>query len=111
MIPSQRFELRLHGLAATARLTKWKVKSQKLFRRIVIIAITVAGITFSPNGFGQTVSYTVSEIQGGGVPNGLNNLGDVAGRAYDRATGEARATKWNHGRGHLKKLLGKLSGG
>jgi probable HAF family extracellular repeat protein len=73
----------------------------------VILAVTVGVVTFQET-FGQTTAYTVLELSAAGVPHRLNNLGDVAGRAGDSASGETQAAIWNHGR--LKKL-GKLVGG
>jgi probable HAF family extracellular repeat protein len=73
----------------------------------VILAVTAGVVTFQET-FGQTTAYTVLELSAAGVPHRLNNLGDVAGRAGDSASGETRAAIWNHGR--LKKL-GKLVGG
>ena len=52
----------------------------------------------------------MAELQSGGAPCKLNNLGDVAGRAGDTPMGEIQATKWN--RGALRRQhLGKLQGG
>src|SRR4029453_8626793 len=58
----------------------------------------------------QTSAYTVSELSGAGVPNRLNNLGDVAGRAGDSLSGKTQATLWNHG-SLRRRNLGNLAGG
>jgi probable HAF family extracellular repeat protein len=77
----------------------------------VILAVTVGVVTFRKT-FGETTAYTVSELSGprGQVPCRLNNLGDVAGRAGESLSGEARATFWNHD--NLRPTsLGKLGEG
>src|SRR6266496_3483459 len=76
----------------------------------VILAVTAGVITFRQT-FGQTITYTVSELSPGGVPHRLNNLGDVAGREADSSSGETQATIWNHGHFKKPKHLGKLHGG
>ncbi len=75
----------------------------------VILAVTAGVVTFRET-FGETTAYTVSELSAAGVPCGLNNLGDVAGRAGDSLSGETQATIWTHGRSRPKHL-GKLHGG
>ena len=77
---------------------------------IAVLLCVAVCVMFSQDACGQTSRYSVSEIQAAGVPNGLNNLGEIAGRAVDPATGEGRATKWNHG-GLRRNILGKLAGG
>src|SRR6266487_4193294 len=75
----------------------------------VILAVTAGVVTFRET-FGETTAYTVSELPVAGVPCRLNNFGDVAGRAGDSPSGEARATLWNHG--SLRPTnLGNLGGG
>jgi hypothetical protein len=72
----------------------------------VILAVTVGVVTFRET-FGQTTAYTASELSAAGVPHRLNNLGDVAGRAGESASGETRAAIWNHGR--LKNWVNLLA--
>jgi probable HAF family extracellular repeat protein len=75
----------------------------------LILAVTAGVVTFRET-FGETTAYTVSELPAAGVPCRLNNFGDVAGRAGDSPSGEARATLWNHG--SLRSTnLGNLGGG
>jgi probable HAF family extracellular repeat protein len=75
----------------------------------LILAVTAGVVTFRET-FGETTAYTVSELPAAGVPCRLNNFGDVAGRAGDSPSGEARATLWNHG--SLRPTnLGNLGGG
>ena len=75
----------------------------------VVLAIT-AGVVILRDTFGQTTTYTVSELSVG-VPCRLNNLGDVAGNAGDPSSGEIGAVLWYHGRYRVPKHLGKLHGG
>jgi probable HAF family extracellular repeat protein len=76
----------------------------------VILAIT-AGVVTLRETFGETTTYTVSELSAG-VPRRLNNLGDVAGNAGDSSSGEIGAALWYHGKYKLRpKPLGKLHGG
>ena len=75
----------------------------------VILAIT-AGVVTLRETFGETTTYTVSELSVG-VPRRLNNLGDVAGNAGDPSSGEIGPAVWNHGRFRVPKHLGKLHGG
>jgi len=60
-----------------------------------------AGVVTSRETFGEPTAYTVSEPSGAGdmrrVPYGLNNLGDVPGRAGDSPLEETRAIIRNHG--------------
>jgi probable HAF family extracellular repeat protein len=78
---------------------------------IVVLAITAAVATFGGRS-SETTAYTVSELSGplGQVPCRLNNLGDVAGRAGESLSGEARGTIWNHG-SLAPTNLDKLGGG
>jgi probable HAF family extracellular repeat protein len=55
----------------------------------------IAGVIIFRATFAETTGYTVSEISDMRVPVKLNNLGDVAGRGADTASGENRATTWN----------------
>ena len=64
---------------------------------LTVILTVAAGVVTCGKAFGQTSAYTVSELSIGGVPSRLNNLGAFAGRAGNSATGETRATLWNHG--------------
>jgi probable HAF family extracellular repeat protein len=78
---------------------------------IFILAVTAGVVTFGVT-FRGPPAYTVSELSGplGQVPCRLNNLGDVAGRAAESLSGEARGTIWN--RGSLAPTnLDKLGGG
>ncbi len=82
-----------------------------LFAPVVVVVMLV--LATPPQSVGQTVSYSVldlSEADAGHVPSGLNNLGDVVGRAGDPLIGDTRATIWNRGR-LQKKHLGALPGG
>ena len=104
---------------------KWPRKNPVLWRRsvlqlprnkldnirLLVIALAMtAGVLCWREAAGQGARYAVAELQSGGVPCRLNNLGDVAGRAGDTPTGEIQATKWN--RGALRRQhLGKLQGG
>jgi probable HAF family extracellular repeat protein len=64
---------------------------------VLTVLLTVsAGVVSCGKTFGQTIAYSVSELSAGGVPCRLNNLGDVAGRASESASGETRAITWNH---------------
>jgi probable HAF family extracellular repeat protein len=75
----------------------------------VMLAVTAGVVTLRKTS-GQTTAYTVLELSAGGVPCRLNNLGDVAGKAGDSSSGEARATIWSHG--SLRSTnLGNLGGG
>src|SRR6266576_4951268 len=76
----------------------------------VVLAVTAGVLTFRQT-FGQTTEYTVLELSATGIPSRLNNLGDVAGRASESASGETEATIWKHGRFKKPKHLGKLHGG
>jgi probable HAF family extracellular repeat protein len=86
-----------------------KVKMTRMV--IIVLAITAAVATFGGRS-SETTAYTVSELSGarGQVPCRLNNLGDVAGRAGDSPSGEARGTIWNHG-SLGPTSLGTLGGG
>ena len=75
----------------------------------VILAIT-AGVVILQETFGETTTYTVSELSVG-VPRRLNNLGDVAGNAGDPSSGEIGPVLWKQGRFRVPKHLGKLHGG
>jgi probable HAF family extracellular repeat protein len=76
----------------------------------VSVVLAVTGVVTCRQTFGETTAYTVSELSAGGVPCRLNNLGDIAGKAGDSASGETRSTIWNHG--SLRPTnLGKLGGG
>jgi probable HAF family extracellular repeat protein len=75
----------------------------------VVLAIT-AGVVILRDTFGQTTTYTISELSVG-VPRRLNNLGDVAGNAGDSSSGEIGPVLWYHGRPRLPQHLGKLHGG
>jgi probable HAF family extracellular repeat protein len=79
----------------------------------IIMAVAAGMVTFRQT-FGETTAYAVSELSGTGnmrgVPCGLNNLGDVTGRAGDSFSGKTRATLWNHGSSQLMSM-GNLGGG
>ncbi len=78
---------------------------------VTVILAVMAGVVTLRETFGETTTYTVSELSGADrVPCRLNNLGDVAGKAGDSLSGETRATTWNHGR-LRRRNLGKLGGG
>lgn len=85
--------------------------TKRLTASVLIATVSVmVAILFPQEAFGQGNVYAVSELPGANVPRRLNNLGDVAGKAADPATGEGRATTWSHG-GLRRKILGKLAGG
>jgi probable HAF family extracellular repeat protein len=75
----------------------------------VVLAVTAGVLTFRQT-FGQTTDYEVLELSATGIFYRLNNLGDVAGRASESASGETQATISNHG-SRRPKHLGKLHGG
>src|SRR6476620_10948750 len=70
--------------------------------------IVFAGSLISPTeAFGQTKSYTVTELTGedaAQVPSKLNNLGDIVGRKTDNGEGAPRATLWEHSQSKAKHL-------
>ena len=74
-----------------------------------LVAVTAGVVTFRET-FGAPTAYTVSELPGGGVPCKLNRFGDVAGKSADAASGESRATRWNHG-GLQRQILNRFHGG
>jgi probable HAF family extracellular repeat protein len=73
-------------------LTRSKINMAGVF---TLVLATTLGVVICPETFGQTSGYTFSQVSAGGVPCRVNNLGDIAGRAADSASGETRATIWN----------------
>ena len=95
---------------APGLLTVRQAGRNKFVFLLIINAVVASTTAFSVHAVAQTASYTISEIQGAVVPCRLNNVGDIAGRVLDHATGEGRAATWHHG--NLRRtVLGKLAGG
>jgi probable HAF family extracellular repeat protein len=92
------FKPPLHTVSARAGLV-----------RAIILGLCIGvGVILSQNAPAEGSSYAIVEIQGAVIPRRLNNFGDVAGKAFDPASGEGQATTWSHGR---RRLLGKFVGG
>ena len=104
------FKRRLRVLTTMRRLPGTKQDRVNRFRLVTLGVAVVSGMLSWQHACGQTASYTASEIQGAEIVLGLNNLGDVAGRAVDPTTGEGRAATWNHA-GLRRLILGRLAGG
>ena len=84
-------------------------RRNKVIRVVTVVLAVAAGAVTSRQTFGETATYTVSELSGAGVPCRLNNLGDFAGRAGDALSGKTRATSWNRG-SFRPTNLGNLGG-
>jgi probable HAF family extracellular repeat protein len=79
-----------------------------LTNSFVIILGVIFGTIVSPLALGQTTAYTVIELPAaadGGLI-GLNNLGDVAGRAGKSFATDSRAIIWRHDNSPPKELAG-----
>src|SRR4051812_17029038 len=92
------------------RLPGTKQESVNRFSVVTVGVAVISGLLSWQHACGQNALYTASEIQGAEIVCQLNNLGDVAGRAVDPATGEGRAATWNHA-GLRRLILGRLAGG
>jgi len=82
-------------------------------RLVIAILVVTVGFIVPGRTFGQATAYTVLELPaaiGDRVPYRLNNLGNIAGRAYKPLSVGTQATIWSYG--SLQSiLLGTLPGG
>jgi probable HAF family extracellular repeat protein len=82
-------------------------------RLVIAILVVTVGFIVPGRTFGQASAYTVLELPaaiGDRVPYRLNNLGNIAGRAYKPLSVGTQATIWSYG--SLQSiLLGTLPGG